>query len=194
MNNALKRTEWAFHAGGVTAVAALVGAAAWFVYRPLETARSQAEGRCAEIAELLPSADRLRAELAELKQTLADARQKEEALLARVPSAAHEAEFLGQISHLAKDVELELRDYRPGQVQPHAMCSAMEVALTCAGNYESLCRFLAGLGQLPRLVNVSRLDIDRSSGAGDFTAQLKLVIYFGAEQQTAAAEGGGGHA
>lgn len=186
MNDPLGRLDRTLHASGVAAVLATLGMAWWLLYQPLDTACADAFARCHEIAALLGSADRLHAEKAALERASQESRQQEESLLARVPNEAHEAEFLRQISGLAKDVGVILRDYRPGQSREEAKYSAMEIALTCAGPYEALCRFLNGVGGLPRLVNVSRLEIDGSRGDGDYAASLKLVIYFGADAKRAA--------
>lgn len=192
MNDSIKRLDLALHGGGLVAVISLVGAVWWFVYRPLEEARGEALARCQEINELLSNADRLRSEQADLRRFLTDARQQEEALLARVPGEAHEADFLRQISHLAKDVGVVLRDYRPGQVSSQANCSAMDITLACEGSYEALCRFLGGVGNLPRLVNLATLDIDGSQGSGVYTAAVKLVIYFAADGPVAERTGAHG--
>lgn len=188
MNDRLKKLDMTLHGGGLALVLSSIGVAWTLVYQPLESARGEALARCAEINELLESADRLRREQAQLKRLLADARDEERRLLARVPDEAHEADFLSQMSHLAKEVGMELRDYRPGQVQPQPTCSAMEVALTCEGPYESLCRFLDGVSRLPRLVNLSHLEIDGSHGGNAYAATLKLVIYFGATANSSAPE------
>lgn len=188
MNDPLQRLDKALHGGGLATILATLGLAWWFVYRPLETARAEASARCQEIATLLGSADRLRAEQAVLERSGREAQRQEESLRARVPNEAHEAEFLRQISRLAKEVGVVLRDYRPGQARNEAKYSAMEVALTCAGPYEGLCRFLDGIGRLPRLVDVSRLEIDGSQSDSGYAASLKLVIYFGADAKRAAGE------
>jgi Tfp pilus assembly protein PilO len=188
MNDRLKKLDMALHGGGLALILSSIGVAWTLGYQPLETARGEAEARCAEINELLGSAEGLRSEQAQLKHALSDARDEEQRLLARVPDEAHEAAFLGQISHLAKEVGMELRDYRPGQVQPQPTFSAMEVALSCEGPYESLCRFLEGVGRLPRLVNLSHLEINGSQGGSIYSATLTLVIYFGAAANAAAPE------
>lgn len=186
MNDSLQRLGMALHGGGVAAIVATLGLAWWFVYRPLEAARGEASLRCQEIALLLGSADRLHAEKVALERSSREAREQEERLLARVPNEAHEAEFLRQISGLAKDAGLVLRDYRPGQAREQAKCSAMEIALTCAGPYEALCRFLDGIEKLPRLVNVSRLEVDGSPSDGGYAAKMTLMIYFAADAKPTA--------
>ncbi|MGH7134626.1 MAG: type 4a pilus biogenesis protein PilO [Pirellulales bacterium] len=188
MNDRLKKLDMVLHGGGLAVVLSSFGVAWILVYQPLESARVEAEARCAEINEHLGSADGLRREHAQLEHSLADARHQEQRLLARVPDEAREAEFLSQMSRLAKDVGMELRDYRPGQVQSQATCSAMEVALTCEGPYESLCRFLDGVGRLPRLVHLSHLEINGSQSGSSYSATLKLVIYFGAAANSSVPE------
>lgn len=188
MKDTLGRLDGALHGGGLAAIAATLGLAWWLVYQPLEAARAEASLRCQEIATLLASADDLYAEQAALARSSSEARRQEVSLLARVPNEAHEAEFLRQISHLAKEVGVILRDYRPGQTREAAKYSAMEIALTCAGPYEGLCRFLDGIGKLPRLVNVSRLEIDGKQTDGVYAAKLTLMIYFGADAKRGAGE------
>lgn len=188
MTDSLKRLDLALHGGGLAVVLSFVALAWSLVYQPLEAAQAEAKARCAEINELLQSGDRLRVQQRLLKRSLTDARQEERQLLARVPDEAHEADFLRQISRLAKDVGMELRDYRPGQAHPRATCSAMEVALICDGPYESLCRFLDGVGRLPRLVNLSHVEISNANGGGRHTATLKLAIFFGAQPNAATPE------
>lgn len=185
MSGLEKKLDYALHGGGLAIAILLACAGYWFACRPVRDDRDEALARSVKIAELLGEADHLRAQHAEVTKSLAEAHRREEELLARVPDEAGEAEFLGQVSRLAKDVGMGLSDYHPGPVQPRGDCSTMEVALTCQGNYDSLCRFLDGLGRLPRLVHLGRLEIHAPEGDARRTALAKLVIYFGVKLRDA---------
>ena len=188
MNDPLKRLGWVLHGGGLAAVLSSACLVHWFVLRPLQAARAATLARHAEIAGLLEDVDQLHATRDRLKQDLAEAREQEKLLLSRVPDAPMEAAFLGQISRLADEVNLQIRDYRPGEVRTKPTYSEMQISLGCEGNYDSLCRFLDGLGQLPRLVNLSRLDVTALEGSDRYPATMKLVIYFSAGEKAASKE------
>lgn len=186
MNDPLRKLDWALHAGGLAVVLSSVCLMQALVYRPLQSATSETLARRGEIDSLLKDADRLRAERDRLKQSLSEARQEERRLLSRVPDAPHEAVFLGQVSRLAQDVELQIRDYRPGEVRARPNYSEMEISLACEGSYDSLCRFLDGLARLPRLVKLSLLDVTDPEGDGPYPATMKFTVYFSTSPKPAA--------
>jgi type IV pilus assembly protein PilO len=186
MNDSLVKLGWSLHGLGLAASLAAAGLTYALVFRPLETSRRESAARREEIAMLLQSVDQLRSQRDGLRKALADVDRERISLLARVPDAPQEADFLSQISCLADSVGLKLRDYRPGQVHTQASYSEMEIGLSCEGGYEGLCRFLDGLGRLPRLVNLEQLDVTDQQSNGTYPASMKLVIYFGAQSEATA--------
>lgn len=186
MNDPLEKLGWSLHGLGLAVSLAAAGLTYALAYRPLESLCSDSEARRDEIAGLLQNVDQLRNQRESLRKSLADADAERKSLLDRVPDQAHEADFLSQISGLADEVGLTVRDYKPGQVHSQATYSEMEVGLSCEGNYEGLCRFLDGLGHLPRLVNLEQLDINEQDNDGTYPASMKLVIYFGAKTEASA--------
>ena len=122
------------------------------------------------------------AELAnrELKQELADMEDRFSSVTARIPAEAGESDFLAQLSELAQQSRLAIRDYRPGISAHKEEHSEMEVDLSAEGNYTAICRFLAGLGTLSRLSRITELEI--SEPATDepetYPIEMTLRIYF----------------
>jgi Tfp pilus assembly protein PilO len=186
MNDPLRKLGWALHAVGLAVVLSSVCLAQAFVYRPLQLATGETLARRDEINRLLKDVNQLRAERDRLKQSLSEARQEEQRLLSRVPDAPHEGVFLGQVSRLAQEVDLQIRDYRPGEVRARSNYSEMEISLTCEGTYDSLCRFLDGLARLPRLAKLSLLDVTDPEGDGPYPATMKFTVYFSTNQKPAA--------
>jgi hypothetical protein len=150
----------ACHAVGLAA--ALGSAAAgWVVlHRPL----------AAECAQLDTEADALerlwtRKRVLEAEHTRRHASLETEAKLLRevrdrLPASSSEAEFLALVGALARELNVELSDFRVGGVKAAGELSAVEVQASAEATYADLCRFLDRLDTLPRLCRVERLHVD----------------------------------
>ena len=149
-----------------------------------QPAHAQSEEAAVEIArldELLKSAGEIREAAREIRRQIDEAEARGVRLAARVPTAPHEAEFLGQMTKLAHEVELEINDYRPGVARLLEKHGEMEVQFSAQGTYAALCRFLHRTEELPRLCRITRLDI-KAPQTGDKTQiDMTLLIYFARE-------------
>ncbi|HEV3003168.1 MAG TPA: type 4a pilus biogenesis protein PilO, partial [Pirellulales bacterium] len=170
MNDRLRKFGLALHAGGLLAVVVAACAVHCFVCRPLLQERAEGLDRLGQLDGLLAGAEPIRQGYESLKQSLADAREREAALLSRIPQTPREAEFLALVSDLAGKVELRLRDYRPGETRVRATYSELEIGMSCEGSYQSICGFLDGLNHLPRLTNLTRLEITAQEGRDVYPA------------------------
>ena len=103
-------------------------------------------------------------------------------ILAGVPTAPRESEFLGQISELVQGTSLKFDEFRPGATTEAGQYRQLEVRMSGFGTYKDICRFLAGLEELPRLCRVSRLDIespDEPYGVENrYPVSMTLVIFY----------------
>jgi Tfp pilus assembly protein PilO len=106
-----------------------------------------------------------------------------------VPEEPLEAEFLSQAAAAAAQVGLKIRDYRPGVVSARENCSQMEIQLSCAGQYASLCRFLERLASLDRLWRITHAEI-AAAGPEGCTINTTMVIFFGLKKPAGAAPQG----
>jgi Tfp pilus assembly protein PilO len=185
MDQRMRRLGLALHVGGLLMVIASVCLVQCLIYQPLASARAEGLERSVQLDALLGGSRQIRLGHEKLKQSLAEAREREAALLSRIPEAPREAEFLAHLSGLANEVKLRLRDYRPGETRAKGDHWEMEIGIACEGSYESICRFLDGLTSLPRLTNLSRLEINTQEDSDVYPALLKLVIYFGARPSAA---------
>jgi Tfp pilus assembly protein PilO len=106
--------------------------------------------------------------------------QRRRAVLERIPEAADEGQFLAQLTDLAARCAFNVQNYRPGARERKATCSQMDISLDADGSYEGLCRFLAGLEELPRYCRLAGLTIDRREGeSNDLKVTFTLRIFFG---------------
>lgn len=148
------------HAVGLT-VAAGSAAAGWTVlHRPLAAECARLETEADALERLWARKKGLEAEHARRKTSLDAEAQLLRELRDRLPATSSEAEFLALLGALARELDVELSDFRVGGVRAAGELSAVEVQASAAATYADLCRFFDRLESLPRLCRVQRLHID----------------------------------
>jgi Tfp pilus assembly protein PilO len=172
--------RWWLHAAGLLVALAILLAAEFFVYRPIDRQVDVCTRHVAKLRGLLEDENRVRQEHAQAVAQLQAARDLAATLNRRIPDEPSEADFLAQVSQLATDECLEIQDYRPGAITTKDSYSALCVELVCEGDYASLCNFLAGLSKLPRHATVAVLEIDSGKGKATYSVKLSLELYFAA--------------
>ena len=136
-------------------------------------------GQIDAATRLLDSADALREEHGKLLERQAETQIRTAQLMARIPDAPQESEFLAHIARLAQQSSLSIRNFRPVATRARDRDSEVEVHLSAEGRYEGLCRFLAGLETLPRLCSVTRLSVvNEKPASGTLPVEITFVIYF----------------
>ncbi len=173
---------WLLHAAGLAMTAAVVVGAAVMRWQPAHAHCVEAATEIARLDELLKSAAEIRAEARDVRRQIDEAQARNTRLAARVPTAPHEADFLGQMTALAHQVELEIHDYRPGVVRLLEKHGEMEVQFNAQGTYRALCQFLHRTEELPRLCRITRLEIKAPQSGDKTQIDITLLIYFAREQ------------
>jgi Tfp pilus assembly protein PilO len=171
------------HALGAVATAAAASALAALLYFPLRAHESDLDSKLNGAWNLLQSADALAEQHAAAKQSLAKAEDRIRTIREQIPELAEEAKFLAQLSQLAEDSGFEVLDYRPGSSEAHDFCRQIRVHVRGRGEYESLCRFLAGLDRLPRLCRTAGFAIDSTRANADgYDVEMSLTIFYGVRE------------
>lgn len=178
----LRLLGWATHAGGATVALAAACVLQLAAYGPLERRRASCQERSAELDRHLEEADQVRAEHGQLSQALAEMEEQARLCRQRIPEEPREAEFLAQIARAAREVGLQIRDYRPGPPITQGTHTEMEVLLSCEGTHASICGFLEQLPKLPRLSSLVKLEISSPPAGNRYPVNMTLVIYFGAKE------------
>ncbi|MBI3866014.1 MAG: type 4a pilus biogenesis protein PilO [Planctomycetia bacterium] len=182
--------RWLLQFVGTALTLGLATVVATVVFLPVHARSRTISSECAELDKLLQSAPDVRAKNKDLRRQIDEAEARNSRLAARVPGTPHEADFLGQMTALAHQVELEIHDYRPGVVRLLENHGEMEVQFNGQGTYASVCRFLRRTEELPRLCRISRLEI-KAPQTGDKTQiDITLLIYFVRPAKANAASGG----
>jgi Tfp pilus assembly protein PilO len=168
--------------GAVAAMAAATGLAA-LLYFPLSAKETELDNKLAAAWQLLQNADALAEQHATAKLSLEKAEQRIRTIREQIPETAEEAKFLAQLGQLAEESDFEVIDYRPGSPDPHDFCRQIRVHVRGRAEYESLCRFLAGLDRLPRLCRTIGFAVDTTKADADgYDVEMTLTIFFGVRE------------
>ncbi len=186
----LKLLGWGLHGLGVLGLLAGGWLLTVGICGPLEEQRQECMAQSARLDRLLDDSTQIREENARLTAALKQLQEQRESLQQRVPDDPREAEFLEQVTEVAREVGLQIHDYRPGTVTATGEYSRMEIGLSCAGNYVGLVDFLHRLASLPRLANVTKLEVVAPSPEEMYTVNMTLIIYFGVGRSLELAKGG----
>lgn len=170
--NNLLATAWGLRAGGAVLAGAIL-LTGWSGFHFLSHLRQSLLDQCQSAALLLQRAEAMEARCQDLQQQLRLAADRRQRAVGRVPTRADETEFLRQLAAIARAAQLDIRDYRPGRVSQWPTHSELELAVRAEGSYQSLCHFLAALGELPRICRVSQLTVS----APDRPDQLSVIDF-----------------
>jgi Tfp pilus assembly protein PilO len=96
-----------------------------------------------------------------------------------VPIMADEGKFLDQLSKLASAEKLAIKDFQPDKPEAKSGYAEMQVKLSGAGTFGSICAFVDHLNKLDRLSKIKDLTLSSETDATEYPMTATLVIYFG---------------
>lgn len=173
-----RTTYWMIHGTGAGVLLLAAAAVYALVLAPQQATFARNENRRHSLSALMKRGPAIRREFETLQAALEEQRAKRQDFQLRLPADPQEAEFLAQVARLARSVELNVREYRPGKITPRGNYSELEIELSCEGGYPSICRFLAGLPTLPRLSSLTGVDVEAKPEQPVYPIRLKLSAYF----------------
>ena len=167
------------HLTGCGLVLAIAASAGVFVYRPVMADQRQLDHEIETTQEFLSQGASLKTESQQLKEYLREMERRFEEAVTRIPETARETEFLGQLTELAAQSGLKMRDFRPGNVVERLGYQELAISISADADYSSLCRFLHGLRNLDRLCQVASLNVNDNSGSsGDYPVIMTVAVFF----------------
>jgi Tfp pilus assembly protein PilO len=171
---------WCLHGLGALAALCIVLSAHALLFQPIDRATAVCDCQTQKLQRFLRNERRVCQEHRQLSTELKDARRRAAELAERVPHQPQEAEFLAQVSQLAEQVGLLIRDYRPGAVTRERSYSSLHVELIGEGSYGATCHFLDRLSRLPRHSTVVFLQMSPQESSPKYDVRMSLELYFAA--------------
>lgn len=174
----LKHYGRVLHGVGLLVLVAGAFMAFAFVVTPMQFKINSTERTANQLGVFLDRTDQIIEREATVRTQLESSRDELRQLQNRVPGTPTADEFLQQLDELAEKTGLTILDYQPGQTLDNVTHSETQIELSGKGNYVSLCQFLDGLVQLPRLCRIRTMLIQSASEGDSYPVDLSLSIYF----------------
>src|SRR5690606_2136412 len=127
--------------------------------------------------------------LAAFEQELADLEQQLKTALRQLPDSKELPVLLTDITSLGKDAGLEFRLFKPKEEVPRDFYAEVPIEIEFSGTYHDIARFFDKVSKLPRIVNVSRMNMtiaDTDMGATILNVKGEATTFRFIEQQAAA--------
>lgn len=170
---------WLLHAAGLCVTIAVVVVAAALLFRPINDKSRLVADEIQSTTDYLKQKPELAGRHDKLQRTLTDRQKRHAELIARIPDAPRESEFLTQLTQLARSTGMAISRYNPGEAVEDRSHASLEIELKAQASYASICRFLTGLEELPRLCRVTKLSIIAPAPDSDaYPVDLTLQIFF----------------
>jgi Tfp pilus assembly protein PilO len=150
-----------------------------FAYRPLVLRQLENTARAEQLELLTSHAAAIHTQHTQLRQELATLTSTVDAVRSRIPEEPLDAEFVRDVRRLATEAGVEVRDHRLAPPQRLGTHSQSEVHCDCLGRYDSICRFLDQVEQIPRIVKVAKLELGTSDNSDVYPLQVTFVLYYG---------------
>lgn len=165
---------------GFVGVSAALGALMWFGITNLQARVSQAQAAVSERLNLIETTTELQITAESLEEQVRLQQADILTMRAKFPTTADESKFLEQLSETAVATGVSISDFRPGGISNQSACKMLELKIRGTAPYAGLCRWLASLSKLPRVVRLSQLSVSGPvTPDGNCTIDIQLNLVFG---------------
>jgi Tfp pilus assembly protein PilO len=167
------------HYAGVLATVVGVTASFSLVHAPIVADKERVAEKIEELQLSVQNATAIREQHAKASERLATAKKQIATVQKRVPQEADAAQFFNELSRIAVEERLAIKNYTPAKPTVKDGYAQMEVTFTGRGSYASICTFFDKLAQLNRLSKLQSLTLTATGTATEYPVEATLIIYFG---------------
>ncbi|MCR9116735.1 MAG: type 4a pilus biogenesis protein PilO [bacterium] len=176
--NSLNGLKWATHGSLAMLLLLTVAGFYLFSYAPAEAEMKAIVIESHEISRELRVWRTLASEKKQMTQDQQHLGEQIASVRDRIPQAVADDAFLVRASNIASTVGVQIVDYRRGGINEYESHSRTSLNLTCVGSYESMCRFVDELENLPRYVSVKRWNIGAPQSGDPFSFEIEIELLF----------------
>jgi len=173
----LRLTGWLLHGAGVLSLAAGAVTCHVVTANVYLQRRNANDAEAARLAGVLETSRETYQEHRRLSGELAQLERNAETMRLRIPDQPQEAEFLRQVTQTANATQLRILNYERKSVIIGKTHAEFDIRLNCCGAYDSICKFLDRLGQLPRVTVVKKLNILARDNPERYPVDMTLTLY-----------------
>jgi type IV pilus assembly protein PilO len=164
------RLPRAYRMAAVPLVAALLlGGYAWLFFLPAREELKAARAKEHDVERKVSEVRAIVANLAAFEQEIADMEQRLKIALRQLPDSKELPGLLTDVTSLGKDAGLEFKAFRPQDEIGRDFYAEVPIEIEFSGDYHDIARFFDRVSKLPRIVNVSELNMEIAAQTVDST-------------------------
>jgi type IV pilus assembly protein PilO len=160
--------------GVLAGIAVLIGAAYYFGYYQgeheklmgLRAQELELQRKLSEVRSIAANIGAFEAEITQLEAQLAVA-------LRQLPNEKQLEVLLADISNLGKTAGVEIKSFKRVNEVMHDFYAEVPIAVQLEGTYHEIAKFFDSVSRLPRIVNMSELDLKVAKASA---AETRLVV------------------
>lgn len=174
------------YAAAIACAVGLASLAYATVNHPLTAWRIDIDRRADLVRDKLAEGPALRQRHADRQRELAQLVEHVDAVNHRIPDEPNEGEFLADLSRLAAANGVEIDDFRRAGSQSLGTHSVVTLDVTATGAHSGLCQLVSSVAELPRLAELTRLEVRRGPDNQQHAIALTYSLYYGLATSSAA--------
>ena len=148
-------------------VMAVIGALfVYLLYLPMQEELSRLNKQADELERKLVNDRRIAANLPVFKAEYEKMQVQLEQALTELPNDKEIPTLLTSIASTAKENGLEVLMFKPGVESPRGFYAEVPVSLRLVGSFHQVAKFFYDVGSLPRIVNLSNVDLGGAKDVG----------------------------
>jgi len=159
---ALDRTKKILILAGVLVL--LTALYVWLLFLPSHNTIQQLDGKLSALLVKKAEQEAIVANLPAFKREYQRLEQSLNHAMAQLPDKKEIPSLLENISNLGRESGLEVALFKPGAQKPRDFYAEVPVDMKLVGTYHNLLNFCYRVGNLPRIVNISDLTVNKSKG------------------------------
>jgi len=163
-----------YRIAAVPLIAALIlGGYGWLFYKPAHAELQVVEAKERDLERKVSEVRAIVSNLAAFEQELEEMELRLKQALRQLPDSKELPGLLTDVTSLGKDAGLEFKSFRPQDEVKRDFYAEVPIEIEFSGDYHDIARFFDKVSKLPRIVNVSELNMEIASQEGEST-RLKV--------------------
>jgi type IV pilus assembly protein PilO len=149
--------------------ALLLGGYVWLFFLPARAQLEVARGKERDVERKVSEVRAIIANLEAFEQEISDLEQRLKIALRQLPDSKELPGLLTDVTSLGKDAGLEFKAFRPQDEIGRDFYAEVPIQIEFSGDYHDIARFFDRVSKLPRIVNVSELNMEIAEQTVDST-------------------------
>ena len=170
----------------------LAGLYGWLLFLPAQNTITELDKELSGLLQKKAEQEAIVQNLAAFKREYRHLQQSLDQAMAQLPDKKEIPSLLENISNLGRESGLDVSLFKPGAQRPMDFYAEVPVDIKLVGSYPNLLTFFHSVGNLPRIVNISDLSINKSKdglSASSLDTTCKATTYKFLEESERPQEG-----